>query len=165
MSFHTAFGSLSSYQKGHLEIINDNPKYYVFSNVFEVASKSRPYEKVAVAKNLEYVVECVRAEGTSSWYAASHDEFCVVMDGEVTVEYVKLDNHSVVAPAGQEGTVLLSEEPKGKRMGSIQLKRGHQALLPKGAAYRFVAARPSVMIWQTIKGALTVEKWAEICYQ
>ena len=95
MSFHTAFGSLSSYEKGHLEIINDNPKYYVFSNVFEVASKSRPYEKVAVAKNLEYVVECVRAEGTSSWYAASHDEFCVVMDGEVTVEYVKLDNHSV----------------------------------------------------------------------
>ena len=42
MSFHTTFGSLSSYEKGHLEIINDNPKYYVFSNVFEVASKSRP---------------------------------------------------------------------------------------------------------------------------
>ena len=102
MSFHTAFGSLSSYEKGHLEIINDNPKYYVFSNVFEVASKSKPYEKVAVAKNLEYVVECVRAEGTSSWYAASHDEFCVVMDGEVTVEYVKLDDHAAVG-AGRQG--------------------------------------------------------------
>ncbi len=38
-------------------------------------------------------------------------------------------------------------------MGTIQLKRGHQALLPKGAAYRFKAARPSVMIQQTIKGA------------
>jgi hypothetical protein len=165
MSFHTTFGSLSSYEKGHLEIINDNPKYYVFSNVFEVASKSKPYEKVAVAKNLEYVVECVRAEGTSRWYAASHDEFCVVMDGEVAVEYVKLDDHAAVAPAGKEGTVMLSGEPKGKRMGSIELKRGHQALLPKGAAYRFVAAKPSVMIWQTIKGPLTVEKWGEICYR
>jgi hypothetical protein len=165
MSFHTAFGSLSSYEKGHLEIINDNPKSYVFSNVFEVASKSSPYEKVAVAKNLEYVVECVRAEGTSSWYAASHDEFCLVMDGDVMVEYVKLDDHAAVAPVGQEGTVAVSGEPKGKRMGSIQLKRGHQALLPRGAAYRFTAARPSVMIWQTIKGPLTVEKWGEICYQ
>ena len=88
----------------------------------------------------------------------------MVLDGEVAVHYVKLDDHAAVAPAGKEGTVVLSGEPKGKRMGTIQLKRGHQALLPKGAAYRFVAARPSVMIWQTIKGALTVEKWGEICY-
>jgi hypothetical protein len=81
------------------------------------------------------------------------------------VEYVKLDDHPAVAPGAKEGTVMLPGEPKGKRMGSIQLKRGHQALLPKGAAYRFVASRPSVMIWQTIKGPLTVEKWSEICYQ
>ena len=158
MSFQTVFGSLSSYEKGHIEIINDNPKYYVFSNVFEVASKAKPYEKIAVGKNLEYVIECVRAEGTSPWYAASHDEFVVVMGGEVTVEYVKLDDHAAVAPANKEGTVTLSGEPKGKRMGTIKLKHGHQALLPKGAAYRFVAAQPSVMMWQTIKGPLTVEK-------
>ena len=165
MSFQTVFGSLSSYEKGHIEIINDNPKYYVFSNVFEVASKAKPYEKIAVGKNLEYVIECVRAEGTSPWYAASHDEFVVVMGGEVTVEYVKLDDHAAVAPANKEGTVTLSGEPKGKRMGTIKLKHGHQALLPKGAAYRFVAAQPSVMMWQTIKGPLTVEKWGEICYK
>ena len=47
--FVTRFGSLQSYEKGHIEIINDNPKYYVFSNVFEVAQGARPYEKVAVA--------------------------------------------------------------------------------------------------------------------
>ena len=46
MAFHTAFGSLSNYEKGSIEIINDNPKYYVFSNVFEVASKARPYDEV-----------------------------------------------------------------------------------------------------------------------
>jgi hypothetical protein len=97
--------------------------------------------------------------------ACAHDEFCVVMDGEVTVEYVKLDSPESVAPAGKDGTVLVKGEPKGRRMGTIKLKRGHQALLPKGAAYRFMAQRPSVMIQQTLKGSLTVEKWADICYQ
>lgn len=163
-AYHTVFGSLKSYEKGTIEIINDNPKYYVFSNVFEVASKAKPYEKTAVAKNLEYVIEAIRAEGTSPWMACSHDEFCVVLDGEVTVEYIKLDSPDSVAPASKSGTVSVKGEPKGKRMGTIKLKRGHQALLPKGAAYRFVASRPSVMIQQTLKGDLTIEKWADICY-
>lgn len=165
MSFHTAFGSLASYEKGHIELINDNPKYYVFSNVFEVAGKSKPWDKVAVAKNLEYVIEAIRAEGTSPWMACGHDEFVVVLDGDVTVEYVKLDNAEAVTPAGKEGTVLVKGEPKGKRMGTIRLKRGHQALLPRGAAYRFVANKVSAMIQQTIKGDLTLEKWGQICYQ
>lgn len=165
MSFHTTFGSLASYAKGHIEIVNDNPKYYVFSNVFEVAGKSKPYEKVAVAKNLEYVIEAIRAEGTSPWMAASHDEFVVVLDGDVTVEYVKLDDPASVAPSTKEGTVLVKGEPKGKRMGTIRLKRGHQALLPKGAAYRFAANKAGAMIQQTIAGDLTIEKWGQICYQ
>ncbi len=163
MTFQTVFGSLEKYEKGHIEIINDNPKYYVFSNVFEVANKSRPWEKVAVAKNLEYVIEAIRAEGTSPWYACSHDEFVVVLDGDVTVEYVKLD--APVAPAGKEGTVLVKGEPRGRRMGTIRLKRGQQALLPTGAAYRFVANTSSAMIQQTILGELTIQRWGEICYQ
>ena len=161
-TYHTVFGSLGNYQKGTMEIINDNPKHYVFSNVFEVAAKSKPYEKVAVAKNLEYVIEAIRAEGTSPWMACAHDEFAVVMDGEVEIEYVKLEAAESVAPS-KEGTVLVKGEPKGKRMGSVKLKRGHQALLPKGAAYRFKATRPSAMIQQTLKGELSREKWGEIC--
>jgi len=164
MSFHTVFGSLQNYEKGHIEIINDNPKYYTFSNVFEVASNSKPWEKVAVGKNLEYVIEAIRAEGTSPWMACSHDEFAVVLDGDVTVEYVKLDKPEAVAPASKEGTVLVKGEPQGRRMGTIRLRRGHQALLPRGAAYRFVANQVSAMIQQTIKGELTVEKWGQICY-
>jgi hypothetical protein len=162
--FVTQFGSLDQYAKGHIEIINDQPMHYAFSNIFEVAAKSGPYEKVAVAKNLEYVIEAVRAEGTSSWMAASHDEFCVVMDGEVEVELVKLDAPDGVVAPGKDGTVRVDGEPHGRRMGSIRLRRGHQALLPKGAAYRFKAARPSVFIQQTLVGDLTVQKWAEICY-
>ena len=163
--FVTRFGSLNNYEKGNIEIINDNPKNYAFSNVFDVASKSKPYEKVAVGKNLEYVIEAIRAEGTSGWMAASHDEFCIVMDGDVTVELVKLEDPQSVAPAAKEGTVAVAGEPKGRKMGTIRLGRGHQALLPKGAAYRFVSAKPSVMIQQTIVGDLTVQKWADICYK
>jgi hypothetical protein len=163
--FVTQFGSLGNYSKGHIEIVNDDPKHYVFSNVFEVASKSSPYEKVAVAINMEYVIEAIRAEGVSGWMAASHDEFCIVLDGEVEIEFVKLDQPDAVAPAAKDGTVKVEGEPQGKRMGSILLKRGHQALLPKGAAYRFSAAKPSAMIQQTIAGDLTVQKWAEICFQ
>lgn len=162
--FVTHFGSLKSYQKGYIEIINDKPKHYVFSNVFEVANGAKPYEKVAVGKNLEYVIEAIRAEGTSGWMAANHDEFCIVMDGKVTVELVKLNDAATVVPAGKEGTVALKGEPNGKKMGTIQLSRGHQALLPKGAAYRFVSPTPSVLIQQTILGDLTVQKWADICY-
>jgi hypothetical protein len=51
----TVFGSLANYQKGGVQIIHDDPKNYVFSNVFEVAEKSKPYERVVVGKNFDYV--------------------------------------------------------------------------------------------------------------
>ena len=38
----TQFGSLASYQKGGVEVINDDPKHYVYSNVFEVVGKAKP---------------------------------------------------------------------------------------------------------------------------
>src|SRR5919199_4689498 len=63
--FETKFGSLEHYEKGAVEVIDDDAKHYTFSNVFEVASQSRPYEKVAVGQNRQYVLEAVRAEGTS----------------------------------------------------------------------------------------------------
>ena len=37
----TRFGSLEHYDKGGVEVINDNAKNYVFSNVFEVASQGQ----------------------------------------------------------------------------------------------------------------------------
>jgi hypothetical protein len=37
------------------------------------------------------------------------------------------------------------------------------ALLPAGSAYRFHADVPAALVFQTIQGPLTVEKWAEIC--
>jgi hypothetical protein len=160
--YSTKFGSLDDYEKGRVEVIDDDPRHYAFSNVYEVASRSRPYEKVAVGKNRQYVLEAIRAEGTSEWRTCSHDEFALVMDGEVTVELAK-PGDAGQAPAGQEGSVALGGEPDGPRMGTIVARRGHMALLPAGAAYRFRADRPGVILLQTIEGRDTVYKWAEIC--
>ena len=123
VSYTTEFGSLESYRKGFIELIDDDAKHYAFSNMFEVASASKPYEKVAVGKNMQYVLEVLRAEGTSEWRTASHDEFALVMDGVVTVDLVKLDNP--IRPDGEPGSVAVGGEPAGKKMGRISAGRGH----------------------------------------
>jgi hypothetical protein len=161
MRRETRFGSLDRFEKGGVQVINDDPRNYAFSNIFEVASKSEPYEKVAVGKNLKYVLEVIRAEGTSPWFAASHDEAAIVMDGEIEIRLVKLDEK--VVAEDHEGTTMLEGNPKGRKMGRIVARRGHMALLPKGAAYQFHASRPGVILLQTIRGDLTAEKWGEIC--
>jgi hypothetical protein len=161
-SVRTRFGSLQHYEKGGVEVIKDDPRNYVFSNVFEVASKAKPYEKVAVGKNIEYVIEAIRAEGTSGWRVAAQDEFALVMDGEVEVRLVKPDDPSLV-PAGAHGSIPLSGDPKGKKMGRVRARRGHMTLLPVGAAYQFHADRASVILLQTLAGRDTVERWAQIC--
>jgi hypothetical protein len=160
-TLHTRFGSLGHYEKGGVEPIGDDPRNYAFSNIFEVASRSVPWEKVAVARNLQYVIEAIRAEGISPWYAVSHDECAIVMDGEVEVRLVKLEP-PLVAPEHQ-GSTALEGNPQGRRMGHIVVRRGHMVLLPKGAAYQFETPRPSVILLQTIRGDLTTERWNEIC--
>jgi hypothetical protein len=157
----TVFGSLKNYQKGGVEIINDDPRNYVFSNVFEVAEKARPWERVAVGKNFEYVIETVRAEGESPWFACGHDEFALVMDGKVEVRLVKPATELVAGD--KNGAIRLDAAPAGRKMGRIIAGRGHMALLPKGSAYQFHAAAPAVIAIQTIQGDVTVERWAAIC--
>ena len=161
MEYTTKFGSLSDYSKGTVEIIDDDPKRYAFSNMFEVASRSRPYEKVAVGKNMEYVLEVLRADGTSGWRTCAHDEFALVVDGAVEVRLVQLD--TPLAPAGKSGSIAVDGEPSGPRMGRVLAGRGHMVLLPANTAYQFHADAPGVVLLQTIAGDDTVERWAEIC--
>jgi hypothetical protein len=47
-------------------------------------------------------------------------------------------------------------------MGRVIARRGHMTLLPAGAAYRFSADTPSVILLQTIAGPDTQFRWAEI---
>ncbi|MDH4557284.1 hydroxyquinol 1,2-dioxygenase [Pseudomonas sp. BN417] len=158
-AFRTVFGSLEDHRKGSIEIIQGEARHYAFSNIFEVAAKSAPYEKVVVGLNLGYVIETLRAEGQSPWFTCAHDEFAISVDGELRVDFLKLDQPLTEG----EGTRLAGDQPKGRPMGYVLLKGGHQALLPAGCAYRFESARPGVLLLQTIKGPLSVEKWADIC--
>jgi len=111
---------------------------------------------------MQYVLEVIRAEGTSEWWAAAHDEFALVMDGEVEVRLLKLADPSVVPP-DREGSIRLRGEPAGRKMGRVQARRGHMTLLPAGAAYQFHANRPGVILLQTIAGNNTQYRWADIC--
>jgi quercetin dioxygenase-like cupin family protein len=159
--YATVFGSLDQFDKGGVEAIADDPRNYVFSNMFEVAANAVPWEKVAVAKNMEYVLEVIRAEGTSPWRATPHDEFALVVDGSVRVELV--DPADPLVDAGASGSIAVDGEPAGTAMGHIVAGHGHMVMLPAGRCYRFVAEHPSVILLQTIEGPDTVYRWAEIC--
>lgn len=161
--YTTQFGSLDRFEKGGVQVIDDNVKNYAFSNCFDIASRSAPYEKVVFGQNQIYVLEALRAEGASPWYTCAHDEFALVMDGTVEIHLVKLDAEQTVPDAEHNGAVLVKGEPRGQKMGWMKLQRGHQALLPKNAAYQFRSAKPGVVILQTCKGDLSVERWADIC--
>jgi len=161
MEYTTVFGSLDDYDKGGVDIINDDPKFYAFSNMFEVAENSAPYEKVAVGKNLEYVLEVIRAEGTSEWRATPHDEFALVMDGSLRIDL--LDPDAELVDPSASGSIAVGGQPSGKAMGSVSAGRGHMTMLPAGKAYRFHSDGVAVVLLQTIEGPDTVYKWAEIC--
>ena len=160
-TYTTVFGSLDDYAKGTIDIIDDDPTRYAFSNVFEVAATSKPYEKVAVGKNRQFVVEAIRAEGTSGWRTAPHDEFALVMDGEVEIRLQKLGADDTGATA-ERGSNALDANPSGPPMGHVIARRGHMTLLPVGAAYQFHAAKPAVILLQTQEGPDTIYRWAEI---
>lgn len=159
MAYVTKIGSLETYEKGLIEV-RDDLKHYLFSNIYEVANGSRPFERVAVAKNIEYVAEVMKVDGDSAWYTAKHDEFAIVMDGEITVNFVKLEG---AEPPAHNGASKLTGAPEGRRMGRVIARRGHEVLLPQGAAYQFSSGKPGVVLIQTMRGPVTVERWAEIC--
>ena len=163
VTYETKFASLANFEKGRVEPISDDVKHYAFSNCFEIASQSKPYEKVVFGQNQIYVLEALRAEGVSPWYTCAHDEFALSMDGDIEIHLIKLDPAQTVADVEKNGAVLVQGEPKGQKMGWMKLKRGHQGMLPKNTAYQFRSATPGVIVSQSCKGDLTVEKWADIC--
>lgn len=160
MTFKTHVASLDSYEKGSIDL-NDDLRHYAFSNIFEVANDSKPFERVMVVSNLEYAAEVIKVEGASPWYTAPHDEFAIVMDGEIEFTFYKLEEDE--KPDNAAGAALLESEPKGRRMGKVTARRGHEVLLPQGAAYQLKASQPAVAIIQTLAGPVSVEKWSEIC--
>ena len=163
VTYQTQFGSLNHFEKGRVEPIDDDVRHYAFSNCFETASKSNPYEKVVFGQNQIYVLEVLRAEGASPWYTCAHDEFALSMDGDVEIHLINLDPSQTVTDTEKNGAVLVQGKPIGPKMGWMKLKRGHQGMLPKNTAYQFRSAQPGVVVLQTCKGDLSVEKWSQIC--
>ena len=160
--YSTVFGSLDRYEKGRVEVIHDDARNYAFSNVFEICSRTKPYERIVFGINQIYVLEAVRAEGTSEWYTCAHDEFALCMDGEVDVHIARLEQPQL--PPDQNGAAYLKGGASTDQgMGWVRARRGHQVLLPANCAYRFFAFRPAVVVVQTCKGDLSLERWAEIC--
>ena len=163
MRYTTQFGSLERFKKGGVEPIDDDPKNYVFSNIFDVANRSEPWARVCVAKNLEYVIEACRAAGESPYWAARHDEFVLCMDGEVEVLLHKLNDPDGVIEDDRDGAHRLKALPPAQKMGRIVLRRGHMALLPEGAAYQLKSSQPAAVLFQSIEGPDTNFRWADIC--
>jgi hypothetical protein len=162
-TYRTRFGSLNDYDKGRVEPIADDVRNYAFSNCFEIANRSKAYEKVVFGQNQIYVLEVIRAEGNSPWYTCAHDEFALCMDGAVELHLIKLDAAQTVSDSAKNGAVLVKGDVRGAKMGWIKLKRGHQGMLPANCAYQFRSSAPAVIILQTCKGDLSIERWAQIC--
>ena len=160
MAYETRLGSLASYEKGGVEVIDDDPKNYAFSNIFEVASLAKPFEQIAVGKNFEYVLEAVRVEGTSGWRAAAHDQSALVLDGEVEFTFMTLRDGQALPESGSAG---VPDEAAQALMGRVAARRGHLTLLPAGRAYRYSSQGPAVLLIQTVEGPDTQFRWAEIC--
>ena len=164
MSTATRFASTDDYAKGGVEIIGaDAAPRYLFSNMFEVAKHAQPWERVVVAKNLEFTIECARAEGDSPWYVCAHDETCLVMQGALEIHFVALSDQALLPAADAQGARRLASTPAGANMGFVRLERGHMALLPANAAYQLRPKNLGVVLLQSIEGAESLQRWAAIC--
>jgi len=162
MSAYTVTGSLTNFRKGSLDLFSAKPEHYAFSNIFDVAQRSDFFERVAVTKNIEYVTEVIKIQHDSPWFIAAHDEFALIMDGDVTLTFFTVPPQTLPAPASQ-GAHLLEAPPSGACMGNVQARRGHLVLLPANTAYRLGSDQPAVALIQTLSGDLTQERWADIC--
>jgi len=149
--------NMRQYAKGGVDIVDprESLKRYVFSNVYDIGARAKPYEKLAVAKNGPYVIECIVAEGVMpTWRLEPHDEFILCLEGEVRVDFIA---PRAELPAGGH------KEVPGEEMGYLIVREGNLCLLPKGMAYKFSAGRRSLLLQQAKQSEDTVLAWEEIC--
>ncbi len=149
-------GSMEKHETGDLFLIDDNPIRYAMSNIFEIgATWPKAYDRVAVAKNGPYVIACFRAEGEDpSWWYVPHDEYALLVEGEVRVDYVEPREELEAGPHA---------EVSGTDMGHILMRDGSLASLPARVAYRMRATRKSLVLLQTKDDPWITYDWETIC--
>jgi len=148
---------MAHYTKGGVDIVDpsENVKRYVYSNVYEIGAQAKPYEKLAIARNGPYVIECIVAEGSMpQWRVQPHDEFILCLEGEVRVDFIE---PRAEVPPGAHTQV------PGEDVGYIIVREGNLCLLPQGTAYKFSAPRRSLLLQQTKQSDDTVLAWERIC--
>ena len=165
VAYQTKFGSLQHYEKGGVQPIADDVKNYAFSNCFEIASKSKPYEKVVFGQNQIYVLEC----------AARRRHVALV---HLRARRVRArDGRRGRDPPGQArrrarrcptrtrtARSCVKGEPQGPEDGLDEAPaRPPGAAAEKHAPTSSASAQPGVVVLQTCKGDSRVERWAEIC--
>ena len=101
VKYETKFGSLKSFVKGRVEPIADDVKHYVFSNCFDIAQKSKPYEKVVFGKWL-FAPAFFWEDVFSMLVLALHTLYLVLLLGE----YGTLEQRMLVALAGYGAYVI-----------------------------------------------------------
>lgn len=164
MSANTVFATTENYNKGGVEITGkETPGHYLFSNMFEVAASAAPWERIVVAKNLEFTIEVMRAEGDSPWFICSHDETALLVQGACSMHFRKPADQKLIPAADKDGAVIMPNAPDGEKMGHVNAGCGHLTLLPGGAAYQFHADLLSVVLIQSVQGDVSIEKWGQIC--
>jgi len=154
---HPLAGSIAQHRKGGVELVDprEQVRRYVYSNVYDIAARAKPYEKLAVAKNGPYVVECLVAQGVMpQWRLQPHDEFILCLEGEVRIDFLEPRTE---LPPGNHANV------PGEELGYIVVREGNLCLLPKGMAYKLSASRRSLLLQQAKQSADTVFAWEEIC--
>jgi hypothetical protein len=136
-TYTTTFGSLDDYEKGGVEVINDDPRPTSSRTCSRSRATPKPYEKVAVAKNMEYVLETIRAEGTSR--VAGHPARRVRARHRRHRRVELLDPTDPRRPrCGRLDRV--DGEPDGTRMGRSRRRAG-TGVAAAGRCYRFHCRR------------------------
>jgi len=149
-------GSMSKYTKGNLLLIDDRPIRYAMSNIYEIgATWPRSYDRVVIGKNGPYVLACFRAEGEdASWWYMPHDEYLLLVEGEVRVDYIEPREQLKPGP---------HKNVTGTDMGHMVLRDGSLASLPARVAYRMRAPKKSLVLLQTKHSEWLTYAWEEIC--
>ncbi len=149
-------GSMEQYTKGSLLLINDRPIRYAMSNIYEIgATWPKSYDRVVIGKNGPYVLASFRAEGEDpSWWYMPHDEYALLVEGELRVDYVEPRDELGAGP---------HTRVSGTEMGHMVLRDGSLASLPARVAYRMRAARKSLVLLQTKHNPWLTYAWDRIC--
>src|SRR6267143_1251011 len=124
--------------------------------IYEIgATWPNSYDRVVIGKNGPYVLACFRAEGEdASWWYMPHDEYLLLVEGEVRVDYI--EPRDQLKP-GPHKTVT------GTDMGHMVLRDGSLASLPARVAYRMRAAKKSLVLLQTKHSEWLTYAWEDIC--